>query len=189
MVSRAMPSAPAGASASVSGRRERDLMDEVGDDLVDTGPGPLAARQEDESMAERRPGSPLDVDGDDIVPTRGQRHGTRRLPERNRTAGRRADRESGVGAAGCDDVEDVTPNGRGDMDVADAAQQRLEVRSTERRTETVDHGGCRRRAPRVVPRALGWDSPSTGEGGSGRAVPGGVVTYRPHRRGSGWRAP
>ena len=72
-------------------------------------------------MAERGLGRFLHVDGDDVVPARGQRHGTGSLPERNRTAGRRADGQSGVGAAGGDDVEDVTPYGRGDMDVADPA--------------------------------------------------------------------
>ena len=164
-------------------------MDEVGDDVVDAGPGPLAARQEDEPMPKRGLGGFLHVDGDDVVPACGQRHGTRGLPERNGTPGRRADRQSGVGAAGRDDVEDVASNGRGDVDFADAAQQRLEVGSTERRTELVDQGGCRWRAPRVDPRALGWDSPSTGEAGSGRAVPGGVVRYPPRRRGSGWPAP
>ena len=189
MVSRATPSAPAWSVGQCLGRRERGLMDEVGDDLVDTRPGALAARQEHESMPERRLGSFLYVDGDDIVPACGQRHGTRRLPERNRTAGRSADGQSGVSAAGCDDVEDVTPNGCGNVDVADAAEQRLEVRSSERRTERVDRG--RRRGARQEPVLV--DSAGIAQGQAKEEavalVPGEVVTYRPHRKGSGWRAP
>jgi hypothetical protein len=100
---------------------EGDLVDEVVDDLVDTGPGALTAWQEDEPMAKRWLDSSLDVGGDDIVPARGQRHRAGSLSERNGTPGRRADGQSGVGAAGGDDVEDVAPNGLGDMDVTDAA--------------------------------------------------------------------
>ena len=73
--SRATASAPGSGVGQCLGPRERDLMDEVGDDLLDTGPGALAARQEDEAMAERRLGSSLHVGGDDVVPARGQRHG------------------------------------------------------------------------------------------------------------------
>ena len=66
-------------------------MDEIGDDFLDTGPGALAARQEDEAVAESRLGSTLYVGGDDVMPACGQRHGARSLPERHGTAGRRAD--------------------------------------------------------------------------------------------------
>jgi hypothetical protein len=113
-------------------------MDEVGDDFWGTRAGALAARQEDEPMAERRLGSSLDVGGDDEVPARGQRHGAGSLSERKGAARRRADGQGGVGPTGGDDVEDVTPYGLGHMDVADAAQQCVEVGSAERGTERVD---------------------------------------------------
>ena len=53
MVSRATASAPAWGVGQCLGSRERGLMDEVGDHLVDTRPGALAARQEHEPMPER----------------------------------------------------------------------------------------------------------------------------------------
>ena len=61
-------------------------MNEVGDDLLDTGPRALAAGQEDEAVAERRLGSSLHVRWHDVVAARGQRHGAGRLPERDGTA-------------------------------------------------------------------------------------------------------
>ena len=93
-------------------------------------------------MAKRWLGSSLDVGGDDIVPARGQRQRAASPPECHGTPGRRADGQSRVCAAGGDYVEDVAPYGVGDVDVADAVQQCLEIGSTERGTERVD-GRCR----------------------------------------------
>ena len=140
-------------------------------------------------MAKRGLGRLLHVDGDDVVAARGQRHGTRSLLERDRTTGRSADGKSGMGAAGGDDVEDVAPYGCGDVDVADAAQQSQKVGLDRGQDRDRRLQGTQWRAPGADPRVLGWGSPSTGEGGSGLAVPGGVVTFRPHRMGSGSRAP
>ena len=64
MVSRAMASAPGSGVAQCLGPWERDLMDEVRHHLGDAGPGALATRDKQESVAERRLDGPLHVGGD-----------------------------------------------------------------------------------------------------------------------------
>ena len=103
------------------------LVDDVGEDALDADAAELGLGRQRHSMPEHRRDHGFDVVGGDVVAVVGRRERACDAQQRDRGTRRHAESEVGMTAGRRGEPHDVVVDARGDLDLVDLVDERVEL--------------------------------------------------------------